>query len=181
MQTQFQFRIKHTTVARHFKRSKYIILFPKMGQFSQKKNLLLIRLIEIALVKSDLLQDAVSCRQVWRLDPKPYKSHPIWTPRTPRTPSLTSPTLLNLPGPSVIQRENQFVNVSLLSALQNKTTRKQTQLSDNRGGDLGWTPRREFYLFPYFSVIPRLCVRLSSGNFKDLNGAISTIIVICGL
>ena len=177
MQTQFQFRIKHTTVARHFKRSKYMILFSKMGQFS-KKNLLLIRLIEIALVKCDLLQDAVSCRQVWRLDPKPYKSHPIWTPRTP---SLTSPTLLSLPGPSVIQRENQFVNVSLLSALQNKTTRKQTQLSDNRGGDLGWTPRREFYLFPYFSVIPRLCVRLSSGNFKDLNGAISTIIVICGL
>merc|ERR1712038_86107 len=115
------------------------------------------------------------------MDPKPYKSHPIWTPRTPRTPSLTSPTLLSLLGPSVIQRENQFVNVSLLSALQNKTTRKQTQLSDNRGGDLGWTPRREFYLFPYFSVIPRLCVRLSSGNFKDLNGAISTIIVICGL
>ena len=37
MQTQFQFRIKHTTVARHFKRSKYIILFPKMGQFSPKK------------------------------------------------------------------------------------------------------------------------------------------------
>ena len=180
MQTQFQFRIKHTTVARHFKRSKYMILFSKMGQFS-KKNLLLIRLIEIAFVKCDLLQDAVSCRQVWRLDPKPYKSHPIWTPRTPRTPSLTSPTLLSLPGPSVIQRENQFVNVSLLSALQNKTTRKQTQLSDNRGGDLGWTPRREFYLFPYFSVIPRLCVRLSSGNFKDLNGAISTIIVICGL
>ena len=63
MQTQFQFRIKHTTVARHFKRSKYMILFSKMGQFS-KKNLLLIRLIEIALVKCDLLQDAVSCRQV---------------------------------------------------------------------------------------------------------------------
>ena len=37
MQTQFQFRIKHTTVARHFKRSKYIILFPKMGQFFNKK------------------------------------------------------------------------------------------------------------------------------------------------
>ena len=97
-------------------------------------------------------------------DPKPYRSHP------PQPPGAVSDT-----------EGEPVVNVSLLSALQNKTTRKQTQLSDNRGGDLGWTPRREFYLFPYFSVIPRLCVRLSSGNFKDLNGAISTIIVICGL
>jgi len=30
---------------------------------------------------------------------------------------------------------------------------KQTKLSD-KGGDLGSKPRREFYLFPYFSVIP---------------------------
>lgn len=97
-------------------------------------------------------------------DPKPYRSHP------PQPPGAVSDT-----------EGEPVVNVSLFSALQNKTTRKQTQLSDNRGGDLGWTPRREFYLFPYFSVIPRLCVRLSSGNFKDLNGAISTIIVICGL
>lgn len=92
-------------------------------------------------------------------DPKPYKSHP------PQPPGAVSDT-----------EGEPVVNVSLLSALQNKTTRKQTQLSDNRGGDLGWTPRREFYLFPYFSVIPRV-----SGNFKDLNGAISTRIVICGL
>ena len=30
------------------------------------------------------------------------------SPRTPRTPSLTDPTLLSLPGSSVIQRENQL-------------------------------------------------------------------------
>ena len=151
-----------------------------------QNNLLLIRLIEIALVKCYLLQDAVCCRQVWRLDPKPYKSTPSGPqgPQGPQGPKDPKPYKSQPPQPpgAVSDTEGEpVVNVSLLSALQNKTTRKQTQLSDNRGGDLGWTPRREFYLFPYFSVIPRLCVRLSSGNFKDLNGAISTIIVICGL
>ena len=65
-----------------------------------QKNSLLIRLIEIALVKCDLLQDAVCCRQVYRLDPKPYK----FIPSGPQGPQ--GPQALQIP-PSSASRGRQ--------------------------------------------------------------------------
>ena len=49
------------------------------------------------------------------------------------------------------------------------TNNKQTKLSD-KGGDLGSTPRREFYLFPYFlwfHVCERKLQRLEWCDFKS--------------
>ena len=82
MQTQFQFRIKHTTVARHFKRSKYIILFPKMGQFSNKKK-------SLWSGWSKLLSSSVTCCRMRSAAAK----FEDWTP------SLTSPTPYGPQGP----------------------------------------------------------------------------------